>query len=71
MATVMDETRHISRRTGLRQVGSLSLVGSAGCVGASGPKELQGPVPTAYRTATSQGGTKRDPDALTSKGGAN
>lgn len=47
------------------------LVGVAGCIGASGPEELRGPVPAAYRTATSQGGMKRDPDELTSKGGAN
>jgi hypothetical protein len=67
----MSESRRISRRTILRQIGSLSLVGGAGCVGTSGPEERQGPVPTAYRTATSQGGSKRTPDALTSKGGAN
>jgi hypothetical protein len=67
----MGETRRTSRRSILRQVGSLSLVGVAGCIGAAGPKELEGPVPAAYRTATSQGGTKRDPGTLTSKGGAN
>lgn len=30
--------------------------------------DLSGPVPTAYRTATSQGGTERNPDSLQSKG---
>lgn len=67
----MSEDRRISRRSILRQVGSLSLIGIVGCVGAPGPKRLQGPVPSAYRTAISQGGTNRNPDALASKGGAN
>lgn len=71
MTIIMSGNRRASRRSILRQVGDLSLVGVAGCIGAAGLKELQGPVPAVYRTATSQGGTKRNPDALTSKGGAN
>ena len=67
----MNERQRTSRRSLLRSVGSLSLVGIAGCVGASGPEKLQGPVPAAYRTATSQGGSKRDTDTLNSKGNAN
>lgn len=67
----MSKSRHISHRTILRQVESLSLVSGAVCVGQSGPEELQESVPAAYRTTTSQGGTKCTPETLTSKAGAN
>lgn len=72
-----------TRRKFLRLAGSITVVGVAGCTGADGgsgeegAEELpegvseeefeRGPVPEAYRTATSQAGEKRDPDALVSK----
>ena len=40
---------------------------TTGRVTTTGAADLSGPVPSAYRTATSQGGTDRNPDSLQSK----
>jgi hypothetical protein len=40
---------------------------NTGEASASGTPALSGPIPAVYRTATSQGGTERNPDSLQSK----
>lgn len=67
-----------TRRAFLEGAGGLAVVGVAGCLGGGvadeerppGVSEAEferGPVPEAYRTATSQGGERRDPDRLVTK----
>lgn len=49
-------------------LGGASLVGLAGCASDSSQYEdLQGPVPEAYRSATSLGGTERNANQLQPK----
>lgn len=67
----MSERHRPSRRVVLHLLGAATLTGLAGCAGNSQNSELSGPVPKAYRTATSLGGMKREPDSLTSKENAN
>lgn len=67
----MSERYDLSRRAVLHLLGAGALTGLAGCASNSQNDKLSGPVPNAYRTATSLGGMKRDPDSLRSKDGAN
>lgn len=58
------------RRRFLRLAGATAAVGLAGCAGPGGaesPTGAAGEVPAAYETATSVGGTRRDPATLSSK----
>lgn len=66
----MSERDNLSRRAVTHILGAALLTGFAGCTGDSQNNELSGPVPKAYRTATTQSGERRNPDSLTSKEGA-
>lgn len=67
----MSERDCLSRRTVLHLLGAGTLAGLAGCASDSQNNEQSGPVPKVYRTATSLGGMKRDPDSLRPKGSVN
>ncbi|GKZ16407.1 high-potential iron-sulfur protein [Haladaptatus sp. T7] len=67
----MDRSTRLSRRRLLRGLGASPAVALAGCLGGPSGDEPTDPVPKPYRTATAQGGTARNPDALRSKGGVN
>lgn len=58
-----DETGTMTATTRTETTNKTSDVGTT----TTGSADLSGPVPSAYRTATSQGGTKRNPDSLQSK----
>lgn len=63
-----------TRRTFLHAAGGI-LIGLAGCTESSNTNgnetELSGPVSEEYETATSQDGSKRNPENLYSKSGVN
>jgi hypothetical protein len=67
----MSNRHRLSRRAVVGLLGTATLTGLTGCASNSQNNELSGPVPKAYRTATSLGGVKRSSGSLTSKAGAN
>lgn len=73
----MSDDSSSSRRRFIHLAGTTAVVGLAGCSsngGDGGDGETQGtvePVPDEYATATAQGGTERDPDALSTQSQVN
>jgi hypothetical protein len=68
---LMSDQTGLSRRAMMHLLGISILTSLVGCLGDSQNNDSTGSVPKRYRTATSQGGMKRDLNSLTSKSGAN